>query len=260
MNLPYLLQLIYGNRRVIKKACLVIVIVVGGFIFFMYLVIVTIFTVIQGQGTVVSDDVTQVPGNFTEFQGFSYKTVDGERWYEFPHPYIFPTLGVLTQGVILDSSAVVGLRHIAWDIADRNHSITEVRAFADGTVAAIKDNTLYNTTRRWKFCDESDSGICWYEVAEPGNVQYGCGNEIDIQHADSLRSQYCHLASVNIQAQQEDGQPTQVTLGQTIGIQGSTGWATGKHLHFAIWRGGQPIPPSYAFTQTSLANWGDGGN
>lgn len=251
MNLAYLIQLIYGNRRAIKKACLVIVILVGGFIFFLYLVIVTIFTVIQGQGTVVSDDVTQVPGNFTEFQGFSYKTIAGERWYEFPHPFIFPTLGVLTQGVILDSSAVAGLRHIAWDIADRNHSVTEVRAFADGTVVDVKDNTLYNTTRRWKFCDESDNGICWYVVVERGNVQYGCGNEIDIQHADSLKSQYCHLASVNVQVND------QVTIGQVIGIQGSTGWATGKHLHFAIWRGGQLIPPSYAFTQTSLSDWGD---
>lgn len=251
MNLPYLIQLIYGNRRTIKKSCLVIVILVGGFIFFLYLVIVTIFTVIQGQGTVVSEDVTQVPGNFTEFQGFSYKTINGERWYEFPHPFIFPTLGVLTQGVILDSSAVAGLRHIAWDIADRNHSVTEVRAFADGTVVDVKDNTLYNTTRRWKFCDESDNGICWYVVVERGNVQYGCGNEIDIQHADSLKSQYCHLASVNVQVDD------QVTMGQMIGIQGSTGWATGKHLHFAILRGGQPIPPSYAFTQTSLSDWGD---
>ena len=251
MNLPYLIQLIYGNRRAIKKSCLVIVILVGGFIFFLYLVIVTIFTVIQGQGSVVSEDVTQVPGNFTEFQGFSYKTIGGERWYEFPHPFIFPTLGVLTQGVILDSSAVAGLRHIAWDIADRNHSVTEVRAFADGTVVDVKDNTLYNTTRRWKFCDENDNGICWYVVVERGNVQYGCGNEIDIQHADSLKSQYCHLASVNVQVND------QVTVGQMIGIQGSTGWATGKHLHFAIWRGGQPIPPSYAFTQTSLSDWGD---
>jgi len=46
-------------------------------------------------------------------------------------------------------------------------------------------------------------------------------------------------------------------MGQTIGIQGGTGYATGKHLHFVLWRGGQPIPPTYAFTQTSLSDWGD---
>lgn len=233
------------------------VILIGGFIFFIYLVIATIFAVIQGQGTVVSDDITQTPGTFTEFQGFSYKTIYGERWYEFAHPYIFPTLGVLTQGVILDNSAVVGLKHIAWDIADRVPRQTEVKAFADGTVVAVKDNILFNTTRRWRFCDESENGICWYEVDRPADVQYGCGNEVDIQHADSLRSQYCHLASVNVQVYDEFGHVNHVTMGQLIGIQGSTGWATGKHLHFALWRDGQPIPPTYAFTQTSLEDWGD---
>ena len=256
MNVPLVIKLIYGNRSAIKKGCFAVVILVVAFVFFIYLVIATIFTVIQGQSTVVSDDVP-VPGNFTEFQGFSYKTVYGERWYEFPHPYIFPTLGVLTQGVILDSSAVVGLRHVAWDIADRNNARTEVRAFADGEVLEVKDNTLYNTTRRWRFCDESENGICWYVVAEPGNVQYGCGNEVRIKHADSLQTQYCHLASVYVQVYQPDGEVTRVTMGQMIGIQGSTGWATGKHLHFALLRNGQPIPPTYAFTQTSLSDWGD---
>ena len=254
MDLFYIFQLIYGNRQAIKKVCVVVLILVVGFILFIYLVIATVFTVIQGQGTVVSDDLTQQPGTFTEFQSFSYKTVFGEQWHEFNHSYIFPTLGILTQGVILDEGAVVGTRHIAWDIADRVSRQTEVKAFADGTVVAVKDNTLYNTTRRWQFCDTSDTGICWYAVAEPANVQYGCGNEIDIQHADSLMTQYCHLASVDVQVNDK------VTMGQIIGYQGSTGWATGKHLHFALWRGGQPIPPTYAFTQTSLENWGDDGN
>lgn len=251
MNAVHLIQLIYGNRRAIKKISFVLIALIGGFFFFLYLVVATVFTVVQGQGTVVSDDIMQVPGAFTEFQGFSYKTIYGERWYEFNHAYIFPTLGVLTQGVILDNSAAVGLKHVAWDIADRIPRQTEVRAFANGTVAAVKNNTLYNTTRRWKFCDTNDSGICWYEVAESRDVQYGCGNEIDIQHADSLRSQYCHLAAVNVQADDP------VTIGAMIGYQGSTGWATGKHLHFALWRDGQPIPPTYAFTQTSLQDWGD---
>jgi murein DD-endopeptidase MepM/ murein hydrolase activator NlpD len=251
MDLPYLLQLIYGNRQTIKKVCIALVILVGGFVFFIYLIIVTIFAVIQGQGT-VTDQITQTQGDFVEFQSFSYKTVFGEQWYDFNHPYIFPTLGVLTQGVILDQGAVVGQRHIAWDIADRVSRQTEVRAFADGTVIAVKDNTLYGTTRRWQFCDTSGTGICWYVVSQSADVQYGCGNEIDIQHADSLVSQYCHLASVNVQA------GDQVTVGQVIGYQGSTGWATGKHLHFALSRNKQPIPPTYAFTQTSLSNWGDG--
>ncbi|KKQ27247.1 MAG: Membrane protein [Candidatus Magasanikbacteria bacterium GW2011_GWC2_37_14] len=219
--------------------------------FLIYILISVIFTVIQGTGRVSDTDQKNLSA-FTEFQSFNYKTIAGDTWYTFAHPYAFSTLGVLTQGVILDSSAVVGLRHVAWDIADRISRQTEVRAFADGTVIAVKNNMLMNTTRRWRFCDESENGICWYVVTKPADVQYGCGNEIDIQNADSLQTQYCHLAEL---PSFQTGDP--ITVGEVIGYQGSTGWATGKHLHFALWRNGQPIDPSYAFRQTSLENWGD---
>src|SRR5690348_1045937 len=88
------------------------------------------------------------------------------------------------------------------------------------------------------FGDDSPSGICWYQVTEKADVQYGCGYEVIILHADSLSTQYCHLASISVQA------GNTIVGGQDIGYQGSTGWATGKHLHFALWRGGQPIDPS----------------
>ncbi len=254
MALPPFLQAIYvayQHRKAVKKACIVVLILIFSFIFFLYLIIATAFTVIQGNGNVTDGDIQNV-GPFTEFQNFSYKTIYGETWYNFAHPYMFPTLGVLTQGVILDSSAKVGLKHIAWDIADRTSRDTQVRAFANGTVVAVRNNILYNTTRRWKFCDESANGICWYEVTQPADVQMGCGYEVLIQHADSLRTQYCHLAAPPNLSTDDP-----VTIGQFIGYQGSTGWATGKHLHFALWRDGQPIDPSYAFTQTSLSDWGE---
>ena len=245
---------LYQNRDRVKRILLWIVIFILSVLFFFYLIIATVFAVIQGGGD-VADEAIPNSTNFTEFTSFSYKTIYGETWYDFAHPYIFPTLGVLTQGVILDSEAKVGLRHIAWDIADRVSRQTEVKAFADGKVVYVRNNMLYNTTRRWRFCDESANGICWYEVTEPADVQIACGNEIMIEHADSLRSQYCHLAAPpNVQVGDS------VTAGETIGIQGATGWATGKHLHFALWRDGQPIDPSYAFSQTSLENWGDDGN
>lgn len=243
----------YQNRTSIKRLIFGILIAIGVIIFILYLIVATAFAVIQGQGG-VSDGGTIDPGTipFTEFESFTYKTIYGQQWYEFTHPYYFPTLGRLTQGVILDTGAAVGLRHIAWDIADRRDRVTEVKSFADGTVVTVNTNMLLNTTRRWRFCDSSPNGICWYEVAERADIQYACGYEIIIQHEDSLRSQYCHLAS---KPSLESG--NRVLGGQTIGIQGSTGWATGKHLHFALSRNGQPIDPSYAFTQTSLDNWGE---
>lgn len=249
MGVAYLIQLIYNQRHKLKRCCVLLLFFLLSIGFFLYLIITTAFTVIQGTGK-VSDNEQQNLAAFSEFQSFNYKTIFGETWYIFNHHYSFPTLGVLTQGVIMDSSAAVGLKHIAWDIADRTPRQTEVRAFADGTVTAVKDNILENTTRRWKFCDDNDSGICWYEVTKPANVQYGCGYEIDIQHTDSLRTQYCHLTT---EPSLQVGD--RVTVGEVIGYQGSTGWATGKHLHFALWREGQPVDPSYAFLQTSLSNW-----
>lgn len=239
----------YRNRDRLKKVSIAIIIVFGSIFFFLYLVIATVFAVIQGTGNVVDNAVPETY-TFSEFQQFSYKTFYGEKWYDFIHPYYFPTLGVLTQGVILDSSAKVGKKHIAWDIADRVSRQTEVKAFADGMVIAVKDNILYNTTRRWKLCDEDEGGVCWYEVKETADVQIGCGYEVIIEHADSLRTQYCHLTAMPL-----FNADASVTLGQTIGNQGSTGWATGKHLHFALSRDGQQIDPSYAFLQTSLSNW-----
>lgn len=226
-----------------------VIILFGSIAFFFYLVVMTVVAVVQGTGK-VSDSSIEHLTEFTEFQQFSYKTFYGERWYEFVHPYVFPTLGALTQGVILDSSAKVGTKHIAWDIADRKSRDTEIRAFADGIVVSIKDNILVNTTRRWKFCDEEEGGICWYVVKEKADVQIGCGYEVIIEHPDSLRTQYCHL---DTETGLKINDP--VTVGQVIGYQGSTGWATGKHLHFSLWRDNQPIDPAYAFTQTSLSDW-----
>jgi hypothetical protein len=245
------LQVVYGaykNRDTIKRIAKWFAVLAAILGIILYIIVATIIATLQGNGR-VSDNTRPDNLEFTEFQKFSYKTINGERWYEFSNPYFFPTLGVLTQGVILDASAKVGLKHIAWDIADRKDRTTEVKAFSDGTVIAVNDNILYNTTRRWKFCD-SPSSICWYEVKEKADVQYACGYEIIIEHPDSLSTQYCHLASMpTVQV----GDP--ITGGQDIGYQGSTGWATGKHLHFALWRNGQPIDPSYAFTQTSLSDW-----
>ncbi len=249
LQIAQLVHSMYSNRQRIKRVVTWIIITACILFFFLYLIIATAFAVIQGGSNVSdnNDDGSGIP--FTEFASFRYKTISSEKWYDYVLPYYFPTLGRLTQGVILDTSAKVGLRHVAWDIADRKDRGTEVKSFSDGTVVAVKDNTLYNTTRRWKFCD-SPSGICWYEVQEKADVQYACGYEVIIQHADSLRSQYCHLAAP---PPLNEGDP--ILGGQTIGYQGATGWATGKHLHFALWRNGQPIDPSYAFTQTSLSDW-----
>lgn len=54
------------------------------------------------------------------------------------------------------------------------------------------------------------------------------GYEIVIRHGDGKYSQYAHLSALNVRA----GQP--VSAGQRIARSGSTGNATGPHLHFEI--------------------------
>lgn len=71
------------------------------------------------------------------------------------------------------------------------------------------------------------------------------GNLIEVRHANGYSTFYMHLSRVLVR----DGQ--QVQQGQTIGLVGMTGLATGPHLDFRIERQGQflnferlPLPPS----------------
>jgi murein DD-endopeptidase MepM/ murein hydrolase activator NlpD len=57
-------------------------------------------------------------------------------------------------------------------------------------------------------------------------VQNGFGNVVFIKHRNNHETVYAHLSKINVQAGQS------VSQSQTIGLVGSTGWATGPHLHF----------------------------
>lgn len=57
------------------------------------------------------------------------------------------------------------------------------------------------------------------------------GNYIYINHNNGYATEYCHLSGyANISVGQT------VEKGQIIGYIGMTGWATGPHLHFAVWK------------------------
>ncbi|HEY8815990.1 MAG TPA: M23 family metallopeptidase [Candidatus Dormibacteraeota bacterium] len=65
------------------------------------------------------------------------------------------------------------------------------------------------------------------------------GLTIEIDHGNGLLSYYGHLSQLDVSVGQR------VRRGQVIGLSGSTGTATGPHLHFGIYRigGGGPIDP-----------------
>ena len=77
-----------------------------------------------------------------------------------------------------------------------------------------------------------------------GTVQFvgrknGCGNEIVIKHSNDISTRYCHLEDFasNIRKAKK------VNQGDTIGFVGSTGLATGPHLHYEFKIGGKNIDP-----------------
>lgn len=61
---------------------------------------------------------------------------------------------------------------------------------------------------------------------EFAGVQNGYGNVIYIKHRNNTSTVYAHLSKINVKADDT------VNQGDNIGLVGSTGWATGPHLHF----------------------------
>jgi murein DD-endopeptidase MepM/ murein hydrolase activator NlpD len=111
----------------------------------------------------------------------------------------------------------------------RNHTGTDYAAAAGTPIRAIGDGVIVFAGRKG-----------------------GYGNVIDVRHRNGMVSRYGHMR--NFAAGMRSG--VRVTMGNTIGYVGSTGWATGPHLHFEIRvdgvardprlalqsRGGEPIP------------------
>ena len=110
-------------------------------------------------------------------------------------------------------------QHKAWDIAAVTGSA--VVAAEEGTVTYVQIwDGSYDTT---------------------GMMSYG--HMIEIRHADGNTTLYAHLSEINVQ------QGEKVVRGQRIGRVGSTGNATGPHLHFeVITSEGKADPADYLWT------------
>lgn len=63
-------------------------------------------------------------------------------------------------------------------------------------------------------------------VVEFAGSQNGYGNVVFIKHRNGHETVYAHLSKINVRLKQS------VSQGDTIGLVGATGWATGPHLHF----------------------------
>jgi murein DD-endopeptidase MepM/ murein hydrolase activator NlpD len=65
----------------------------------------------------------------------------------------------------------------------------------------------------------------------------GYGNTLEIDHGNGITTRYAHCSKINVRAGQR------VTRGQTIAAVGSTGLATGPHLHYEIHLNGKVVNP-----------------
>lgn len=66
----------------------------------------------------------------------------------------------------------------------------------------------------------------------------GGGNTVTIDHGGGISTRYLHLAAPSPLTVGQS-----VHIGQRVGIEGSTGYSTGSHLHFEVLTNGQPIDP-----------------
>lgn len=111
----------------------------------------------------------------------------------------------------------------------RNHPILHYSRHHNGLDLAAPQNSLVRS-------------ILAGEVIYSG--KFGAyGNLISVKHPNGSVSMYGHLNSSAVTVGQ------QVTAGQVIGHVGSTGLATGPHLHFEWRQDGKAIDPLKVFPQ-----------
>ena len=63
------------------------------------------------------------------------------------------------------------------------------------------------------------------------------GNYVIIKHKDGYQTLYGHMSKILTTKGEK------VTQGQKIGLVGSTGYSTGPHLHFTVYKNGTLVDP-----------------
>lgn len=76
-------------------------------------------------------------------------------------------------------------------------------------------------------------------IVKEAEFHEGSGNFLKIRHNSIYETAYKHLSAFA----QHIKPGTRVERGEVIGFVGATGWATGPHLHFEVYRNGEYVDP-----------------
>jgi len=120
--------------------------------------------------------------------------------------FIFPTLGRITSG-----------------FGPRNDPFTGVRRFHNGIDIAGPMGAPVNAAMAGKV------------VKIDFHPTYG--RYVILSHPSGYQTWYAHLNKA------ETTQGATVAQGEMIGRMGNTGYSTGTHLHFSVFKNGSPVDP-----------------
>jgi murein DD-endopeptidase MepM/ murein hydrolase activator NlpD len=105
----------------------------------------------------------------------------------------------------------------------RSNPFTGIRQFHNGLDIVAAENTPVKAAMDGRVAETGYSSIF--------------GNFVIMTHAGSHQTLYAHLNRIDVRAGQVIGQ------GTSVGLLGSTGYSTGPHLHFGVFKSGTPIDP-----------------
>lgn len=194
---PLTFLTIWSFRKELKLVLLSFLIVLS-------LPVIAVFILMHTGINIVSDALVDVEVNTNTIQVLNPK--DGSVFAEVNGPFAWPAQGFIT--LEFGESSLYQVFHTGLDIASPTGKVGDpVIAFMDG------------------------------KVTYAGEIFWGYGKHIIIDHGNNITSVYAHLDKIYVFKSQE------VKLGDVIGKMGETGWATGPHLHFEIRVFGLPVDP-----------------
>lgn len=194
---PKLLLLLYSFRHELK-------LLLSTFLIVLSVPIIAVIVLTHTGLEIVSDTLVQI-NPLTKAIQLYYP--NGQLFKEINLQVNWPVKGVVTQG-FGEAEPPFYIFHTGMDIASSTGKI------GDPVTPAMKGKVIY-----------------------AGEIFWGFGKHIIIDHGDNISTIYAHLDQIYVQAGDE------VNPGKVIGAEGNTGWSTGPHLHFQVNVFGIPVNP-----------------